>query len=134
MSTIRKTPSHRVSRNMPIVRRFNRFFAARPRRSASPVRRWSNRLSRSTERGISKGGEPSKPTPSRILPSIGTITLIASRQLSAVLAAEIRPGLHDRRQPKSDPAQEMNDVGAVAEEDGEHLLPAQPRDNPMHPV
>src|SRR5256885_2913474 len=66
MSTIRKTPSQRVSRKMPIVRRLNRFFAARPRRRASPVRRWSNRLTRSTERGISKGGEPSKPTPSRI--------------------------------------------------------------------
>src|SRR2546427_3420305 len=54
-----------------MVRMLYRFFAASPRRSSTPVRRWSNRLSRSTDRGISKQGEPSRPTPSRILPSSG---------------------------------------------------------------
>ena len=68
-----------------MVRMLYRFFAARRRRSWSPVRRWSNRLSRSTDRGISKHGEPSRPTPSRIFPSSGTITFVASRQLSPVL-------------------------------------------------
>src|SRR5205809_7382699 len=91
MTVIRKTPTHRVKRKIPMVRRLNRFFAARPRRSASPVRSWSYRLSRSTDRGISKGGEPSKPTPWRILPSSGTIAFTARRQLSAVLP----PGIGD---------------------------------------
>ena len=67
-----------------MVRRLYRFFAARRRRSSSPVRRWSNRLSRSTDRGISKDGEPSRPTPSRICPSSGIIALVASRQFSPV--------------------------------------------------
>ena len=40
--------------------------------------------SRSTVRGISKLGEPSRPTPSRTGPSIGTMTFVASRQLSPV--------------------------------------------------
>src|SRR5207245_1380456 len=53
-------------------------------RGSCPVRRWSNRLSRSTDRGISKQGEPSRPTPSRILPSSGIIAFVASRQLSQV--------------------------------------------------
>src|SRR5213076_1373840 len=89
MSTIRKTPSHRVDKKIPIVRRLNRFFAARPRRSASPVRRWSNRQSRSTDRGISKGGEPSKPTPSRTLPSRGTITFVPRRTMSRPAAGRV---------------------------------------------
>ncbi len=44
--------------------------------------------SRITDRGISNGGEPSSPTPSRTGPSSGTITLVASRQLSPVLPPE----------------------------------------------
>src|SRR6266704_822395 len=68
-----------------MVRRLYRFLAARPRRSASPVRRSSNWVSRSTVRGISKHGAPSRPTPSRILPSRGTITFVPMRTLSSVL-------------------------------------------------
>jgi hypothetical protein len=49
--------------------------------------RWSNWESRATERGISKGGEPSRPTFSRTGPSIGTITLVASRTFSPIFAA-----------------------------------------------
>ena len=37
-----------------------------------------------TERGISKQGEPSRPTPSRTGPVTGIMTLVASRQLSPV--------------------------------------------------
>ena len=62
-----------------------RFLARRRRRSSSPRLPWSNPLSRSTVRGISKLGEPSSPTSSRTLPSIGTMTFVASRQLSPVL-------------------------------------------------
>ena len=61
------------------------FLAARRRRSSSPCLRWSKLLSRSTDRGISKAGEPSSPTFSRTLPLIGTMTFVASRQLSPVL-------------------------------------------------
>ena len=68
-----------------MVTRLCLFLAARRRRSSSPLIRWSNRLSRSTVRGISKLGEPSSPTPSRTFPSIGTRTFVASRQLSPVL-------------------------------------------------
>src|SRR3989454_5275693 len=38
------------------------------------------------------------------------------------------------RQVKADPAQEVDDVGAVTEENREYLLPAQSRDDPMHRV
>ena len=68
-----------------MVARLCLFLAARRRRNSSPVFRWSNLLSRWTERGISKQGEPRSPTFSRIFPSIGTMTFVASRQLSPVL-------------------------------------------------
>ena len=61
------------------------------RRAGGAARRRSFRSSkarsRCTERGISKGGEPSSPTSSRTGPSIGTMTFVASRQLSPVAAA-----------------------------------------------
>jgi hypothetical protein len=81
----RKTNSHRANRHHKMVMKLCLFLAARPRRNSSPRFRWSNRLSRSTDRGISKGGEPSSPTFSRTLPSIGTMTFVASMQLSPVL-------------------------------------------------
>lgn len=61
-----------------------RFLAVRPVRSSSPVFMRSKLLSRWTDRGISKLGEPRRPTSSRILPSTGTMTLVASRQLAPV--------------------------------------------------
>ena len=71
-----------------MVTRLCLFLAARRRRSSSSLFRSSNLLSRSTVRGISKLGEPSRPTPSRTFPSIGTMTFVASRQLSPVLPCE----------------------------------------------
>ena len=80
----RNTYSQREARKKAMVRRLYQFLACSRPRSSSPVRRWSNRLSRSTERGISNGGEPSRPTPSRISPSSGIIAFVASRQLAPV--------------------------------------------------
>ena len=48
------------------------------------VLRWPNCWSEWTERGISKEGEPSRPTPSRTGPLTGIMTLVASRQSSPV--------------------------------------------------
>ena len=70
-----------------MVPRLCLFLAAEPAAQSSALSR-SNLLSRSTERGISKAGEPSRPTPSRTFPSTGTMTLVASRQLSPVLPCE----------------------------------------------
>ena len=67
-----------------MVCRLCRFLAASRRRTSSPVAIWTNVLSRSTVRGISKLGDPSRPTPSRTSPSIGTRTFVARRQLSPV--------------------------------------------------
>ena len=72
-----------------MVTRLCLFLAARRRRSPLRVAaRWSNVLSRSTVRGISKLGEPSSPTFSRTLPSMGTSTFVPSRQLSPTLLCE----------------------------------------------
>ncbi len=43
--------------------------------------------SRSTTRGISKAGEPRSPTFSRTGPSVGIMTLVASRQFAPTFAA-----------------------------------------------
>jgi hypothetical protein len=83
-----KAWNQRDSRCNPMVARLCRFLAARRRRRSSPLARWANLASRWTVRGISNGGDPSRPTPSRTGPSIGTMTLVARRQLSAVLLWE----------------------------------------------
>ena len=79
------TKNHRANRHHRMVTKLCLFLAARRRRNSSPCFRWSKLLSRSTERGISKAGEPSSPTLSRTFPLIGTMTFVASRQLSPVL-------------------------------------------------
>src|SRR5258708_5201391 len=81
MTVISRMPSHRVNRKMPMLPRLNRFFAARPRRTASPARRRSNR--------------------------------------PAAL---------------SQPAEVVDDPGAVAEEQGEELQPPQSRDQAVDAV
>ena len=149
------------------------------RRSSSPSLRWSNRLSRSTERGISKQGEPSRPTPSRTSPSSGNhhlgreqavvarpalrrvgdvvaeevvaarstpgtrrkdvleksalmidspsatiVPLPTDAQVRVVvlhLGAEVRPGLLDVGKVVPEPAQVVDDEGAVAEQPREEL-------------
>ena len=65
------------------VTRLCRFLAASAaaQLARAPSRRAGCRARRM--RGISKLGEPSSPTPSRTGPSIGTITLVASRQFVA---------------------------------------------------
>ena len=84
----RKTKNHRANKHHKMVTKLCLFLAASRRRSPSPCFRWSKLLSRSTDRGISKAGEPSSPTFSRTLPLIGTMTFVASRQLSRVLPLE----------------------------------------------
>ena len=81
----RKKNIHRANRHQKMVTKLCLFLAARPRRNPSPCFRWSKLLSRSTDLGISKAGEPSSPTFSRTGPLIGTMTFVASRQLSRVL-------------------------------------------------
>jgi hypothetical protein len=46
----------------------------------------SKLASRSTERGISNGGEPSRPTPERTGPSSGIIAFVATRMFSPIRA------------------------------------------------
>ena len=61
-----------------------RFLAVSAAPRAGSVLSWSNWWSRWTVRGISKQGEPSRPTPSRTGPATGIMTFVASRQLSPV--------------------------------------------------
>jgi hypothetical protein len=75
--------SHRTSSRNAMVVTLCAFLAASLRCNSAGLSS-SSLLSRSTDRGISKAGEPSRPTPSRISPSIGTMTFVASRQLSPV--------------------------------------------------
>ena len=74
---------HRTSRAKAKVPRLCLFLAASRRRRS--VLSSSRLVSRRTERGISKLGEPSRPTPSRTFPSIGTMTLVAEQAVVARL-------------------------------------------------
>ena len=69
-----------------MLRMLCRFLAGRALFFASAIFCSSNWASRCTDRGISNGGEPSRPTSVRIGPSIGTITFVASRQFSPTRA------------------------------------------------
>jgi hypothetical protein len=88
-----------------MLRMLCRFFAGRSRFLASSIFSSSNWASRWTDRGISKGGEPSKPTFLRIVPSIGIITFVARRQFSPTrapmgnvtsLPRKLRPAIRTR--------------------------------------